>query len=149
MNKQKRIFILKYFSLLYLHHAKFSQTIFFLSYSFFKKNFYFVNSLSGGKKQFYRIFIKLIIFALVTAWKVLTVLQPINNRLSHSRESNSPETEEEEGENFKPVLSQPDWVIKGGSSIRQYVLLNDKRHVLTKDTNDNVVLWDILKVFSF
>ena len=34
----------------------------------------------------------------------------------------------------------------GGSSIRQYYVLNDKRHILTKDTEDNVALWDVLTV---
>ena len=34
----------------------------------------------------------------------------------------------------------------GGSSIRQYYVLNDKRHILTKDTEENVALWDVLTV---
>lgn len=36
--------------------------------------------------------------------------------------------------------------IAGGPSIRQYVVLNDKRHVLTRDTDNNVALWDVLTV---
>ena len=32
----------------------------------------------------------------------------------------------------------------GGASIRQYHVLNDRRHVLTKDTEQNVALWDVL-----
>ncbi|CAL1530062.1 unnamed protein product [Lymnaea stagnalis] len=43
-----------------------------------------------------------------------------------------------------PVFSQTNMVIKGDPSIRQYHVLNDKRHILTKDTDDNVVLWDVL-----
>uniref|UniRef100_A0A0B6ZUX5 Uncharacterized protein n=1 Tax=Arion vulgaris TaxID=1028688 RepID=A0A0B6ZUX5_9EUPU len=43
-----------------------------------------------------------------------------------------------------PVFSQPNMIIKGDPSIRQYNVLNDKRHILTKDTDDNVVLWDVL-----
>lgn len=34
----------------------------------------------------------------------------------------------------------------GDPSIRQYNVLNDKRHILTKDTDENVVLWDVLTV---
>ncbi|KAL7641384.1 UNVERIFIED_CONTAM: hypothetical protein RMT77_008524 [Armadillidium vulgare] len=68
---------------------------------------------------------------------------PVNNRVVHSRESSSPEEEDEE--NPKPLFASPEWTIKGGSSIRSFAVLNDKRHVLTKDTQDNVVLWDILK----
>ena len=40
----------------------------------------------------------------------------------------------------------PKLTIEGGSSIRQYHILNDKRHVLTKDTDNRVVLWDVLMV---
>ncbi len=47
--------------------------------------------------------------------------------------------------NPKPLLSSPDWVIRGGSSIKQYHVLNDKRHILTKDTDANVALYDVLK----
>ena len=34
----------------------------------------------------------------------------------------------------------------GGASIRQYHVLNDKRHILTKDTDNNIALWDVLTV---
>nr|XP_060496694.1 WD repeat-containing protein 48 [Panthera onca] len=33
----------------------------------------------------------------------------------------------------------------GGASIIQCHILNDKRHILTKDTNNNVAYWDVLK----
>jgi WD repeat-containing protein 48 len=39
--------------------------------------------------------------------------------------------------------------VSGGSSIRQYYVLNDKRHILTKDTEENVALWDVLSVSFF
>jgi len=44
-----------------------------------------------------------------------------------------------------PLLSPPDWVLPGGPSIRQAFVLNDKRHVLTRDTQGNVALFDVLK----
>ena len=69
---------------------------------------------------------------------------PLNNRLSHVEEF----CDNDEEKALIPVMTQPDWTIKGGPSIRHYSLLNDKRHVLTKDTHDNVVLWDILKAFK-
>ena len=68
----------------------------------------------------------------------------MNNRLSHAEEF----FDNDEEKPLNPVMEQPDWTIRGGSSIRTYSLLNDKRHVLTKDTHDNVVLWDILKVYK-
>ena len=51
-----------------------------------------------------------------------------------------------EGVDEPPLLEKCDWVIPGGPSIRQAVILNDKRHVLTKDTADRVALYDVLKV---
>ncbi|XP_077990017.1 WD repeat-containing protein 48-like [Glandiceps talaboti] len=45
----------------------------------------------------------------------------------------------------KPMNTQPDFTVKGGASIVQYHVLNDKRHILTKDTDENVALWDVLK----
>ncbi|KPP65631.1 WD repeat-containing protein 48-like [Scleropages formosus] len=44
-----------------------------------------------------------------------------------------------------PMCTQPEQVIKGGASIIQCHILNDKRHILTKDTNNNVAYWDVLK----
>lgn len=39
----------------------------------------------------------------------------------------------------------PDLLIRGGASIRHYRILNDKRTVLTKDTESNVAIYDVLK----
>lgn len=50
-----------------------------------------------------------------------------------------------DNESVVPIYTQPDFTIKGGSSIRQYYVLNDKRHILTKDTEDYVALWDVLQ----
>lgn len=38
------------------------------------------------------------------------------------------------------------FILPGGASIRQYYVLNDKRMILTKDTDDNVAMWDVLTV---
>lgn len=40
------------------------------------------------------------------------------------------------------------WIllIKGGTAIKRYVILNDKRHIITKDTEDNVAIYDVLRV---
>ncbi len=45
----------------------------------------------------------------------------------------------------KPLVPNPDFTIRGGSSIKQYHILNNKRHILTKDTDSNVALYDVLK----
>merc|ERR1719391_1166578 len=44
-----------------------------------------------------------------------------------------------------PRVADPDIVIGGGPSIKQYRILNDKRHILTKDTDNRVSLYDVLK----
>uniref|UniRef100_A0A6Q2WRA2 WD repeat-containing protein 48 n=1 Tax=Esox lucius TaxID=8010 RepID=A0A6Q2WRA2_ESOLU len=44
-----------------------------------------------------------------------------------------------------PLCTTPEQVIKGGASIIQCHILNDKRHIVTKDTNNNVAFWDVLK----
>lgn len=41
--------------------------------------------------------------------------------------------------------SAPVSLIQGGAAIRQAVILNDKRHILTKDTLENVAIYDVLK----
>ncbi|XP_048249973.1 WD repeat-containing protein 48-like [Haliotis rufescens] len=51
---------------------------------------------------------------------------------------------EYDNESYHPAFTQPDFTIKGGPSIRQYYVLNDKRFILTKDTDDCVALWDVL-----
>lgn len=41
--------------------------------------------------------------------------------------------------------TEPIQKILGGPAIRHYHVLNDRRHVLTKDTEENVELYDVLK----
>lgn len=46
----------------------------------------------------------------------------------------------------QPLCTLPDQTIKGGPAIRKYNILNDKRHILTQDTESNVAVYDVLKV---
>ncbi|XP_055341212.1 WD repeat-containing protein 48-like [Paramacrobiotus metropolitanus] len=43
-----------------------------------------------------------------------------------------------------PLVQNPDLSIPGAPSIRQYRVLNDKRFIVTKDTEGNGALWDVL-----
>ncbi|KAI6194520.1 WD repeat-containing protein 48-like protein [Aphelenchoides besseyi] len=43
-----------------------------------------------------------------------------------------------------PRQSNPDMIIPGAPSIRQYGVLNDRRHVVTRDTENVVSIWDVL-----
>ena len=45
----------------------------------------------------------------------------------------------------RPLSSRPEQVIRGGPAITQYHVLNDKRHVLAKDTEGCVTLYDVLR----
>lgn len=44
-----------------------------------------------------------------------------------------------------PRNTEPTQKILGGPAIRHYYILNDRRYVLTKDTEENVALYDVLK----
>ncbi|KAK3699744.1 hypothetical protein QZH41_015597, partial [Actinostola sp. cb2023] len=44
-----------------------------------------------------------------------------------------------------PVCTSKRMVIRGAPSIKKFNILRDRRHILTKDTDDNVILWDVLK----
>ena len=49
------------------------------------------------------------------------------------------------GVSLQPQIAEPDLIINGGPSIKQYHILNDKRHILTKDTDSHVAMYDVLK----
>uniref|UniRef100_A0A915PFY0 WD repeat-containing protein 48 homolog n=1 Tax=Setaria digitata TaxID=48799 RepID=A0A915PFY0_9BILA len=57
----------------------------------------------------------------------------------------SVEMENEQFGEMIPCIHEPDVAIPGAASIRQHVVLNDKRHIVTKDADDNVAVWDVLK----
>jgi len=44
-----------------------------------------------------------------------------------------------------PLVTEPDNVIRGGPSIRSYSILNDKRQIVTRDTEGGVAVYDVLK----
>ena len=46
---------------------------------------------------------------------------------------------------IRSEIKKPEFVIAGGPSIKQCEILNDKRHILTKDTDNSVALYDVLK----
>ncbi|EEB17577.1 WD-repeat protein, putative [Pediculus humanus corporis] len=50
-----------------------------------------------------------------------------------------------DNENLRPFNERPEHIIKGGSAVRRFEVLNDKRHILTKDSEGNVTVYDVLK----
>jgi WD repeat-containing protein 48 len=53
--------------------------------------------------------------------------------------------EEYDSDLLPPFSPQADIIIKGNPAIRHYHILNDKRFILTRDTNDTVSLYDVLE----
>ena len=45
---------------------------------------------------------------------------------------------------FTPLRNTPKDVLQGSSGLIKHLVLNDKRHVLTADTEGNALLWDVL-----
>ena len=45
-----------------------------------------------------------------------------------------------------PVWTHPDYIIPGGPGIIKHHLLNNKRLVVTKNSNNDIELWDIIRV---
>lgn len=67
---------------------------------------------------------------------------------NYSEKTETPKIPNEYGDNngdVYPVNTVPNSIIQGGASIRQYHVLNDKRHVLTKDSENSVALYDALE----
>jgi WD repeat-containing protein 48 len=62
-----------------------------------------------------------------------------NNKLNKSTSSSSSFMTQQ------PLNTQPLITIKGTTSIKQYTILNDKRYIVTKDSDDNVCVWDVLQ----
>ncbi|CAK5086302.1 unnamed protein product [Meloidogyne enterolobii] len=48
-------------------------------------------------------------------------------------------------DNTSPKVRQPDMTIGGAPSIRKYAVLNDRRQIVSKDSNGNLELWDALQ----
>jgi hypothetical protein len=47
------------------------------------------------------------------------------------------------------VLSkQPDMIIQGGPALKHYHILSDRRHIITKDSNNTVTIYDVLQVMT-
>lgn len=69
------------------------------------------------------------------------IFQPLNNcHLPSGLETTPVATEA-----LPKSHTSPDLIIRGGPSIRHFQILNDKRCILTKDTDNNVAVYDVLK----
>ncbi|OTF70327.1 WD repeat-containing protein 48-like protein, partial [Euroglyphus maynei] len=46
---------------------------------------------------------------------------------------------------LQPLNRRPELIIRGNPAIRNYHVLNDRRYIITKDNDDNVAIYDVLK----
>ncbi|XP_075679755.1 WD repeat-containing protein 48 [Dermatophagoides pteronyssinus] len=46
---------------------------------------------------------------------------------------------------LQPLNRRPELIIRGNPAIRSYHILNDRRYIITKDNDDNVAIYDVLK----
>ncbi|KAJ3089985.1 hypothetical protein HK102_005000 [Quaeritorhiza haematococci] len=60
-------------------------------------------------------------------------------------ESHMKKEDSEEDSEWQPVCKEPDDVIEGSAGITRYVLLNNRRHVITLDADGEAALWDIVR----
>lgn len=68
------------------------------------------------------------------------------NQVTNTQMATSQDTLIDDFMSSKPLNDCPQKLIKGGPSIKQYHILNDKRYIVTKDTDDTVAIYDVLKV---
>ena len=59
--------------------------------------------------------------------------------------ANQSEDEDEDGEVLDALLSHPALVITGRAGIVRHHILNDRVRILTQDSEERILLWDVLK----
>lgn len=69
-----------------------------------------------------------------------------NTDKSSNSQQNSSNLSIDETQPFVPLNTTEEKCIKGGAAIEKYVVLNDKRFMVTRDTDQNVAIYDVLKV---
>lgn len=62
-----------------------------------------------------------------------------------SSQKNSSNLSLNEQQSVVPFNTTEEKLIKGGAAVEKYVVLNDKRFMVTRDTDQNVAIYDVLK----
>ena len=87
----------------------------------------------------------------IKKWPILTrsnsasSTSGVASAVSSSTDATTSTTTPDANENLPATASEPEATIPGGASIRHFAVLNDKRHIVTRDTENVVALWDVLK----
>lgn len=74
----------------------------------------------------------------IKMWKL-----PKVDKLSNQKNSSNLSLNEQQP--VVPVNTNEEKLIKGGAAVEKYVVLNDKRFMVTRDTDQNVAIYDVLK----
>ncbi|XP_054154026.1 WD repeat-containing protein 48-like [Oppia nitens] len=77
-------------------------------------------------------------------WVATTDSSIKNWSLLHNKYKGSFSNWEEYDTDGPPINDCEEWKIKGNPSIRNYTVLNDKRYIMTKDTDNKVAIYDVL-----
>lgn len=78
----------------------------------------------------------------IKMWK----LPKMNAEKSSNSQQNSSNLSLNEQQPATPFNATEEKCITGGNAIEKYVVLNDKRFMVTRDTDQNVAIYDVLKV---
>lgn len=79
----------------------------------------------------------------IKMWKLPKVN---SDKQSNSSATNDSNLSLNEQSIIVPFNTKEEKCIKGGAAIEKYVVTNDKRYMVTKDTDSNVAIYDVLKV---
>jgi hypothetical protein len=74
-----------------------------------------------------------------------STLRNLNSNEQHSSTRSSTSSLSSSFLAQNPLNTQPSMVIRGTTSIKQYHILNDKRFIVTKDSDECVCVWDVLQ----
>lgn len=77
----------------------------------------------------------------IKMWKL-----PKTDKLSSQQNSSNLSLNEQQP--VVPYNASEEKLIKGGAAIEKYVVLNDKRFMVTRDTEQNVAIYDVLKAMK-
>lgn len=82
----------------------------------------------------------------VTTWNSDIKMWKLPKSSPEKSQQNSSNVSLNEQQPVVPLNIAEEKCIKGGAAIEKYVVLNDKRFMVTRDTDQNVAIYDVLKV---
>lgn len=81
-----------------------------------------------------------------TTWNSDIKMWKLPKASAEKTQQNSSNLSLNEQQPVVPLNTVEEKCIKGGAAIEKYVVLNDKRFMVTRDTDQNIAIYDVLKV---